>query len=86
MEGGRRAVSYTHLDVYKRQLPQLTSKISSGAKVYNNVVEDNNIANFAPEGATARIVPPGSGILLIGADDNEVYGNTIRNNKTARCV
>ena len=64
-------------------LPQLTSKISSGAKVYNNVVEDNNIANFAPEGATARIVPPGSGILLIGADDNEVYGNTIRNNKTA---
>ena len=64
-------------------LPQLTSKISSGAKVYNNVVEDNNIANFAPEGATARIVPPGSGILLIGADDNEVYGNTITGNKTA---
>jgi parallel beta-helix repeat protein len=64
-------------------LPQLTSKISSGAKIYNNVVEDNNIANFAPEGATARIVPPGSGILLIGADDNEVYDNTITGNKTA---
>ena len=64
-------------------LPQLTSKISSGAKVYNNLVEDNNIANFAPEGATARIVPPGSGILLIGADDNEVYDNTITGNKTA---
>jgi parallel beta-helix repeat protein len=64
-------------------LPQLTSKISSGAQVYNNLVEDNNIANFAPAGATARIVPPGSGILLIGADDNQVYDNTIRNNKTA---
>ena len=64
-------------------LPQLTSKISSGAKIYNNVVEDNNIANFAPEGATARIVPPGSGILLIGADNNEVYDNTITGNKTA---
>ena len=64
-------------------LPQLTSKISSGTKIYNNVVEDNNIANFAPEGATARIVPPGSGILLIGADDNEVYDNTITGNKTA---
>jgi len=64
-------------------LPQLTSKISSGAKVYDNLVENNNIGNFAPEGATARIVPPGSGILLIGSDNNEVYGNTIRDNKTA---
>lgn len=64
-------------------LPQLTSKISSGAKIYNNLVEHNNTPNFAPEGATARIVPPGSGILLIGTDNNEVYGNTITGNKTA---
>ena len=64
-------------------LPQLTSKISSGAKIHDNVVEHNNTANFAPEGATARIVPPGSGILLIGTDNNEVYDNTIVGNKTA---
>ena len=64
-------------------LPQLTSKISSGAKIYNNVVENNNTANFAPEGAIARIVPPGTGILLIGSDNNEVTGNTITGNKTA---
>ncbi len=64
-------------------LPQLTSKISSGAVVRDNVVEDNNHANFAPEGAVARIVPPGTGILLIGSDDNEVTGNTITGNKTA---
>ena len=64
-------------------LPQLTSKISSGAKIYDNLVENNNLANFAPEGAVARIVPPGTGILLIASDNNEVTGNTITGNKTA---
>lgn len=64
-------------------LPQLTSKISSDAKIYNNTVEANNLANFAPEGAIARIVPPGTGILLIGSDNNEVTNNTITDNKTA---
>lgn len=64
-------------------LPQLTSKISSGAVIRDNRVEDNNHENFAPEGAVARIVPPGTGILLIGTDDNEVTGNTITGNKTA---
>ena len=61
-------------------LPQLTSKISSDAKVYNNLIENNNHENFAPEGAVARIVPPGSGILIIGSDNNEITGNTITGN------
>lgn len=64
-------------------LPQLTSKISTGAVIRDNLVEHNNLANFAPEGATARIVPPGTGILLIGSDNNEVFNNTITGNKTA---
>lgn len=64
-------------------LPQLTSKISSGAIIRDNLVENNNLANFAPEGAVARIVPPGTGILLIGTDNNEVFNNTITGNKTA---
>ena len=64
-------------------LPQLTSKISSGALVRDNLVENNNHPNFAPEGATARIVPPGSGILIIASDNNEITNNTITGNKTA---
>lgn len=64
-------------------LPQLTSKISSGAIIRDNLVESNNLANFAPPGAIARIVPPGTGILLIGSDNNEVFNNVIRDNKTA---
>ena len=47
------------------------------------MVENNNLANFAPEDATARIVPPGTGILIIGSDNNEVFHNTITGNKTA---
>jgi len=64
-------------------LPQLTSKISSGAVIRDNLVENNNHPNFAPEGATARIVPPGTGILIIASDNNEVFNNTITGNKTA---
>jgi cytochrome c peroxidase len=64
-------------------LPQLTSKISADTRVYDNLIENNNIDNFAPPGAVARIVPPGSGILLIGTDNAEVYNNTIQDNKTA---
>lgn len=64
-------------------LPQLSSKISSGAIVRDNVVENNNHPNFAPEGGMARIVPPGTGILIIGSDNNEIFNNTITGNKTA---
>ncbi|RMH00366.1 MAG: hypothetical protein D6706_04010 [Chloroflexi bacterium] len=63
-------------------LPQLTSKISANTKVYDNISEDNNHENFAPEGALARSAPSGVGILLLGTDNAEVYNNVVRNNKT----
>ncbi|MCI0398168.1 MAG: right-handed parallel beta-helix repeat-containing protein [Chloroflexi bacterium] len=64
-------------------LPNLTSKISAQTKVYNNISEDNNHPNFAPEGATARLLPPGVGILLLATDHSEVYNNTLRDNKSS---
>jgi parallel beta-helix repeat protein len=64
-------------------LPQLNSKVSTNTLITGSLVEGNNHPNFAPEGATARIVPPGTGILLIGTDNAEVTGNTIKDNKTA---
>jgi parallel beta-helix repeat protein len=63
-------------------LPHLTSKVSLDTIVRDNVVTDNNHVNFAKEGTTASIVPPGSGIALIAADNVEVYGNTITGNNT----
>jgi cytochrome c peroxidase len=63
-------------------LPNLTSKVSLDTKVYDNISENNNHENFAPAGATAGFLPPGVGILLLATDNSEVYGNTLRDNKT----
>ncbi|MEK6223065.1 MAG: right-handed parallel beta-helix repeat-containing protein, partial [Chloroflexota bacterium] len=64
-------------------LPQLPSKVSKGTKVYDNIIENNNHENFAKPGTAAALMPAGSGIGLVGADDVEIYGNTIKGNKTA---
>lgn len=71
------------LGIFVVLLPNLTSKVSGQTKVYDNVAENNNHENFAPEGAIARLMPPGVGILLLGSDDNEVYNNVIRDNKSS---
>ncbi|MBK8987235.1 MAG: right-handed parallel beta-helix repeat-containing protein [Chloroflexi bacterium] len=60
-------------------LPQLTSKISADTRVFDNVVENNNLENFAP-GGFARIAPVGTGILLLATDNAEVTGNTLSGN------
>ncbi|MDX1686984.1 MAG: parallel beta-helix domain-containing protein [Candidatus Promineifilaceae bacterium] len=70
------------LGIFIVLLPNLTSKVSGETKVYDNVTEDNNHENFAPEGAIARLMPPGVGLLILGSDDNEVYDNVIRDNKS----
>ena len=63
-------------------LPQLTSKVSVDTKVFNNLIEDNNHVNFAKPNTAAAIAPAGTGILSLAADNVEIFGNTIRNNKT----
>ena len=63
-------------------LPNLTSKVSRIGKVYNNVVENNNRFNDGPPGSTVADVPPGTGLLLFGSDNIEVYDNTFTGNKT----
>lgn len=63
-------------------LPQLPSKVSLYTKVYDNVVENNNGANFGKPGSAVSLIPPGTGILVLAADEVEVYNNTIRGNKS----
>jgi parallel beta-helix repeat protein len=63
-------------------LPQLTSKVSLNAEVYNNISENNNGDNFAPEGATAGLLPSGVGVLLLSTDHADVHDNIIRDNRT----
>src|SRR5688500_15782327 len=58
-------------------LPQLPSKLSLKTKVYDNISENNNGENFSIPGSAAALIPPGAGILVFGADEVEVYNNTI---------
>jgi parallel beta-helix repeat protein len=63
-------------------LPQLPSKVSLFSKIHDNLVENNNGENFGSPGTAHSLIPPGTGILLLAADEVEVYDNTIRGNKS----
>ena len=63
-------------------LPQLPSKVSLFTKVHDNVVENNNGENFAKPGTSPALIPPGTGMLILAADEVEIYNNTITGNKT----
>ncbi len=64
-------------------LPNLTSKVNIDTRIHNNLIENNNHANFAKEGTAAALAPAGTGIAVIGADGVEIHHNTITGNKTA---
>jgi len=71
------------LGIFVDLLPQLEAKVSLRGKVYDNVSENNNGENFAPPDSLAAQVPSGLGLFILAADQNEVYNNVIRGNKTA---
>jgi len=63
-------------------LPNNPSKVGYRTRVHDNLIENNNQPNFAKEGAIVGLVPPGTGIMIMTADNTEVFGNTIRDNQT----
>ena len=63
-------------------LPNNPSKISKGCVVRNNNVYENNHVNFADPNAIVSSVPSGTGIMILAADEVEVTGNTIVDNKS----
>lgn len=63
-------------------LPQLPSKVSLDTQLFDNLVENNNHANFANEGEIGALVPSGTGILVLGGDDVEITDNVVRGNRT----
>ncbi len=63
-------------------LPDLVQKKGGFCKVFNNNIHDNNFANFAPKGNIVASVSDGTGILLLAANNVEVFQNKIINNKT----
>ncbi len=61
-------------------LPGLPAGQGSHTRVYNNIIENNSLVNFAPEGNVVGYVPPGTGIMLMACNNVEVFGNSIGGN------
>jgi cytochrome c peroxidase len=61
-------------------LPNNVSKIGRDCIVRNNRVIENNHANFGNPNSIVSQVPPGTGILVMAADNTEVTANEIRGN------
>jgi parallel beta-helix repeat protein len=63
-------------------LPDLQLKKGGYCRVYNNSIKENNQLNFAPKGNIVGKVPQGTGILLLAANNVEIFNNEIINNRT----
>lgn len=61
-------------------LPGLPAGQGSHCRAFNNTIEGNNFKNFAPAGNIVGQVPPGTGVMIMGAKNVEVFANTITNN------
>ena len=64
-------------------VPGLPVKVAENTVVRNNFIVDNNLDNFAPEGAIASGAPSGVGLMVFAADNNRIEGNVFRNNVSA---
>jgi parallel beta-helix repeat protein len=64
------------------KLPSLPVKVADHIVIRNNIVVNNNIKNFAPEGAISAQIPSGVGIWVLGTDGVTVENNLIENNKS----
>jgi parallel beta-helix repeat protein len=61
-------------------LPGLEVKDGKRANVHDNTITDNNLENFAEEGNIVHDVPTGTGMFIEASDENEIHGNTIKDN------
>jgi parallel beta-helix repeat protein len=85
----------SHADVYENEawnntggllvfdLPDLIKKKGGHTRAYKNIIRDNNHINFAPKGNIVAKVPQGTGIMLLAANQVEVFDNKITNNISA---
>jgi parallel beta-helix repeat protein len=63
-------------------LPDLVQTKGDNIHIYQNLIENNNLNNFAPQGNIVGKVLPGTGVMILAANNVHIYENTIRNNKS----
>jgi len=61
-------------------LPDLPAGQGTHCRVFDNIIEENNYKNFAPEGNIVASVSPGTGIMILASENVEVFNNTFTNN------
>lgn len=83
-----------HAEVYNNQaigntggilvfdLPDLVQKKGGNVLVHNNIIQENNLANFAPKGNIVGNVPQGTGVLVLATNHVEIFNNKISNHLT----
>jgi parallel beta-helix repeat protein len=62
-------------------LPGLTT-YGNHINVYNNIIHDNNLPNFAVKGSIVSATPLGTGIIILATKDVSVHDNTVKDHKT----
>jgi len=78
--------NYTHDNaggILVFDLPDLLVKKGEKIRVFNNLVLENNLFNFAPVGNIVAKVPSGSGIMILATSKVEIFNNVIFENRTA---
>jgi parallel beta-helix repeat protein len=63
-------------------LPDLIQKKGGFVKVHDNLIEENNLSNFAPKGNIVGKVPKGTGMLILATSNVDIYDNKILNHQT----
>jgi parallel beta-helix repeat protein len=63
-------------------LPDLVQKRGGYVRVFNNMIKENNLTNFAPKGNIVAKVPKGTGILILATNNVEIFNNKILNHRT----
>ena len=66
-------------------MPNLSQE-GGRVRVYDNLVFENDRANFGHPGTPVASIPAGSGIVINSHDDVEVFGNEVRDNRTANVI
>jgi parallel beta-helix repeat protein len=63
-------------------LPDLVQKKGGHVRVHHNLVQDNNLKNFAPKGNIVGNVPKGTGMMVLATSNVEIFENQIINHAT----
>lgn len=67
-------------------LNNLNKKNANRNNVHDNKSHDNNHANFGDKKSVVSAVPPGTGLIVLAADDTEVHNNDFENNGSGAII